>query len=114
MHCSSCFSVVGQRQHWERMPVQMILQIKHARESGSGGEIFVPAAVTALRLNQILGAFVYATAGGIATRDQPQNRPGRLRRRAVGWNERLMIVAGAAFTPSAVGVLDGPQPFARA
>src|SRR5690349_18901769 len=96
------------------MPVQMILQIKDARESGAGGQILIPAAFAALVFDQILDALVEAAAGGVASRDQAQDRPGSLRGRAVIRCESIVVVAGAALAPAAVGVLNRPQPFARA
>src|SRR5579871_178700 len=96
------------------MPVVVILQVKDARESGAGRKRFVPAAVGALRLNQVLDALLQAVAGGVAAGEQSQDRPRRLRWRARGRDIRVAIVALAAFSPPAVGVLNRPQPFARA
>src|SRR5665213_4494789 len=96
------------------MPVKMILQIKDTGESGARGQILVPAAFAALGFDQVLDALVKAAAGGIATGDQPEHRPSCLRRRAVVRRVGVVVVAGAAFAPATIGVLDGAQPFSGA
>src|SRR5205814_10189670 len=101
-------------QHRERMPVKMVLQIKDARKSGACGQILVPAACAALSFDQVFDALVEAAAGGVASGDQPQNRPSRLRRRTVVGRVGPVVIAGATLTPAAVGVLDGPQPLTGA
>ena len=51
---------------------------------------------------------------GVASGDQAQNGPRALRRRARAGRVDAVIVAGAAFAPTAVRVLDGTQPLAAA
>ena len=73
------------------------------------------ACVVAYRLAGMawLDAMMHAAAIGIASGNQPQDGPCRLRRSAGGRREDAMIVAGAGLAPSAVCVLDGSEPFAR-
>src|SRR5579864_4839026 len=92
----------------------MIREIKDFRESGARGELFVPASIGPLRVQQVFDALVEAAAGGVAAGEQPENRPGGLGRRARGRAEGAVVVAGAAFAPASVRVLDGAQPLARA
>src|SRR5678809_526677 len=93
------------------MPVKMILQIKNTGKSGASGQVFVPAAFAALSFDQIFDALVNAAAGGVAAGDQSQHRPSSLRGRAVIGREGVVIVAGAALAPSAIGVLNRAEPF---
>jgi len=71
------------------------------------GELFlVPAAVVTLGFDQILDALVQAAAGGIASGNQPQDRPGGLRRGAVVRRVSVVVVTGATLAPAAIGVLN--------
>src|ERR1039458_61743 len=92
----------------------MVVQIENPREARPGGEFLIPATVVALGFEQVFDAVLDAEAGRIAARDQPQNSPGGLRRRAGPGGENAPLVALAAFAPAAVGVLNGAQPLASA
>src|SRR5579859_2149186 len=92
----------------------MVRQVEHPRKTGAGGEIFVPGAIRALRLEQIFDPMMQAPAGGITSGNQTGDSPSGL-----GWGarrrcERAIIITGAAFTPASIGILDGAQPFAGA
>src|SRR5581483_8498957 len=50
--------------------------------------------------------------GGIAAGDQAQHGPSGLGGRAVGGSVGPVIVAGAAFAPASIGVLDRAEPLA--
>src|SRR5690349_4118978 len=43
-----------ERKEWKRITVQVITQVKHARESGARGQLFVPRSVRLLRTDQVL------------------------------------------------------------
>src|SRR5258706_9424499 len=92
----------------------MIVQVEDFREPGSGGELFVPGAVGALRAEQIFDAFVYALAGGVAAGQQAEHGPGGLRGSGFGRREHAVVITGAAFTPTTIGVLNRSKPFAAA
>src|ERR1035438_727001 len=92
----------------------MVVEVENPREPGPGGQVLVPTSVAALGFEQVFDAVLHAEAGGIAAGDQPQNGPGGLRRRAGPGGEDVVDVALAAFTPAAVGVLNGAQPLAGA
>src|SRR5258708_40029572 len=68
-----------QSEQWERMPVQVIAEIKYARKSGAGGQFFIPGSSAILGFDQVVHAVPQARAGGVATRENRQNRPRRLR-----------------------------------
>ena len=53
-------------------------------------------------------------AGRVAAGQQAQNGPGGLRGVLAAAVNVSVVVAGAAFAPAAVGVLDGAEPFAGA
>src|ERR1035437_7375694 len=112
----SCTSLHERRQREQReiVLVEMVVQVENTREAGACGQFLVPTSVAALGFKQILDAVLYAEAGRVAARDQPQNGPSGLRRRAGPGGEDALVVALAAFAPSAVGVLDGAQPLAGA
>src|SRR5579871_5612047 len=50
---------------------------------------------------------------GITAGNKAYKRPGSLRRSARPRCEHTIIVAGAVFTPAAIGILDRAQPLAR-
>src|ERR1039457_2202491 len=103
-----------QREQREIVFVQVIVQVEHFRNPRPGGQILPPASILALGSQQVFDAVLDARAGGVASGDQTQNRPRGLRRRARAGREDAVIVAGAAFAPTAIRVLDGTQPLAGA
>src|SRR5260370_16409363 len=74
----------------------------------------MPGAVRPLRTEQVFHAFVHALTGAVAAGEQAQHGPGGLRRVAFSGRKHAIVVAGAAFAPSAVGVLNGAQPLSGA
>src|SRR6266571_5023944 len=92
----------------------MIVQVEDFGEAGSGGQLFVPGAVGALRTEQVFDTLVYALAGGVAASQQAQHGPGGLRGSGFGRRENAVVITGAAFAPAAIGVLNRSKPFAGA
>src|SRR5665213_2779636 len=62
----------------------------------------------------MFNTLLHAAAMRIAGSQQPQNRPRGLRRRAGSRHKGVLRITCTAFAPSAIGVLQGTQPFARA
>ncbi len=111
---SSSLAIHGQCQHRKGMPVVVVLQVEHLREPSARGEFLIPAAVFALMFGQPLDALQQTAGSGVAAGQQPQHAPRGLRWRTRRGRKRVIVVAGAAFAPSAVGVLNGTDPFACA
>src|ERR1039457_2302624 len=103
-----------QREQREIILVEMVVQVKTPGEASPGGQIIVPASIAALGFEEVFDTMPDAEAGRIAAGDEPQNGPSGLRRRAGPGCEAVLVVALAAFAPTAVGVLDGAQPLASA
>src|SRR5579863_2287019 len=76
--------------------------------------LLIPAAVGTLMLHQPFDAVIHAAGGGVAAGQQSQDAPSGLRRSAGSRRKSLVVVAGAAFAPASVGVLNGAEPFAGA
>src|SRR5580658_9495970 len=93
------------------MTVQMILQVEHARKTGAGGKLLIPASVRPLMVHQPLNAVADAIRICVSASDKAQHGPSRLGRRAGGRREGETVIAGAALAPASVRVLDGAQPF---
>src|SRR5205809_8085086 len=92
----------------------MIRKIKNFRETGASGQLFIPRAVGALRLEQTLDPLMQAAAGGIASSHQTKNGPRGLGRSAGRRRECAVVIAGTALAPSSISVLNRPQPLTRA
>src|SRR2546425_4516635 len=92
----------------------MVVQVEDFGEAGSGGQLFVPGAVGALRREQVFDTLVYALAGGVAAGQQAEHGPGGLGRSAFGRREHAVVITGATFAPAAIGVLNRSKPFAGA
>src|SRR3954465_4693316 len=71
----------------------------------------MPCAVRALVVEKITSSITQADASGIVTGEQAQDGPGSLRRCTGARCEGAVVVAGTAFTPSAIGILIRPNPF---
>src|ERR1700680_1950865 len=67
----------------ERIAVEVILQIKHARKSGAGKIGFAPRAIRILLVDQISDRLLNRRIIGLGAREQPNQAPSGLRCRAV-------------------------------
>src|ERR1039457_748721 len=92
----------------------MVVEIKDLGETGPGSQLFIPASIGALGFQQIFDAVAHAQAVGVAAGNQAHDGPGGLRRCARRGGEGAVVVAGTAFAPAAVGILDGAEPLAGA
>src|SRR5580704_5055285 len=75
------FRVRGQREQREVIAVEVIHQIKHAREPSAGEERLIPRSIFSLRAQKVGHATRYRIAANVVGRKQSQNRPRSLRRR---------------------------------
>src|SRR5947209_14107349 len=64
---------------------------------------------TTLFRSKVFDPVLHAQAVGVAPGDEPQNRPGRLRRRTRSRRKDAVIVAGAALAPPAIRILNGTR-----
>src|SRR5579859_996705 len=92
----------------------MVREIKNFREAGSRGEVLAPGAVRPLRFQQVLDPLMQAETVSVTAGEQPENRPSRLRWRALGRRKDSVVVTGAALAPAAVGILNRAQPLTGA
>src|SRR5438876_7110524 len=92
----------------------MVVQIEDFWKTSAGGQLFGPIARGELVFEQIFDAVLQATAGRVSAGNQAENGPGGLRRGAARRSEGVVVVAGAAFAPAAIGILNGAQPFTGA
>src|SRR5262249_22171380 len=91
----------------------MVLQVEHFGESGSGEPVLLPTAIRLLRIEQVGNAATHAAARVIAGSEQSHQRRGSLGCRAgASAFARWIVIAAAAFAPSAVGILNGTDPLA--
>src|SRR5580698_4278319 len=112
--------IVGERQEREIIPVLVVREIKDSREAGSSVNCLtayafvralVPVPVRLLVFEQPADALSDAVAAVVAGGEQPENGPCRLRWRAdANTARRWVVVAAAAFAPTAVGVLHHANP----
>ena len=70
--------VPGEGHEREEDLVQVVFDIKVARETGAGEFIFVPAAILFLVFDEVLGAAFGGGAFGGVGCDEPHHRPGGL------------------------------------
>src|SRR5271170_3299665 len=77
--------VGSQRQQRKRVPVIGVGEIEHLREASAGAVLFIPDAVLALSIEQILDSLWQTRAAGIADGENPQNSPSRLGECAYGF-----------------------------
>src|SRR5579863_1894869 len=104
----------GEREQGEVDPVVMVVEVEDLGEARASGQLFKPRPVSGLGLNQVFDAMHDARARRVAARHQSHQRPGGLGRRAFGWGIDVIVVTGAAFAPSAIGILNGTQPLVGA
>src|SRR5205085_5902617 len=74
---------------------------------------FVPTSVVVLGPDQVINSVAQGGAGSIAARQQCQDGPGGLRRRAGRSHKPVTVVTRATLTPSSIEVLVGADPFQR-
>ena len=88
---------------WERIAVEVILQIEDAGEAGAGEFVFSPGAVGVLLLDEPGGGFVDCGVVGFARGEQADQAPGSLRSRAVALTFGCrLVVAAERFAEAAV------------
>src|SRR5579885_3739617 len=107
----------------EIVPVFVVGEIKHTRKACSGvnrltlparSHAFVPASVSLLVVEEPANPFCDTVTAVVTCGEQPENGPCCLRGRADTHSARgWIVVASAAFTPTAIGVLHGADPFCR-
>src|ERR1035438_8032918 len=92
----------------------MVIQVEDLGETGAGGQFLVPGAFGALRVEQVFDAVLYAQTVVVSAGNETHQGPGGLGRSALGRGKGAVVITGAAFAPTAIGVLDGAQPLAAA
>src|SRR5580692_533082 len=99
--------VSAERGDRKRQPVQVVVQVKVAREAGPGEVRLVPGPVRALGLRQPADAALDGLALGLARRQQRQQRPRGLRGggRAPARPVPRVVVGAHVLAPAAVLVL---------
>ena len=91
------------------MRVHRVAQVKDVRESGAGRQGFQPGAIVPLRFDQVSDATLECWGGGLIGCGKAEQGPRCLRRRALAPCKPVFTVAGAAFPPAAVTILDAEQ-----
>src|SRR5438067_12214778 len=102
-----------EREQRKILPIHVVLQIKHPRETGAGNLRLVPRAIWALRRKQITETTLHARPIEFSARANPHDRPGSLRGRALtlAFEDRV-LVRRASLTPAAVVILTALDPIA--
>src|SRR5262245_53014126 len=93
------------------MPVVMVPEVKHARETGAGKQLFIPRALFVLSFHQIPNAANNFCRVCFPGANQTHESPCRLRHSAFAAPLELwVVVAAQRFAPTAVSVLMFFQP----
>src|SRR5205814_15438 len=101
----------SERHEREVVPVEVVAEVEVAREARAGEEALAPRALRALRAHEVVDAALHGRARDPVRGHEAEERPRRLRGRALALpGERLVVVRGDRLAPAAVGVLARSQP----
>src|SRR5438445_718087 len=107
--------VLAERNQREVVPVEVVAEVEMTREARAGERTLLPGTVRALGADEPVDAALHGRARRPVGGQEPEERPGGLRRRALALpGERLVVVRGDRLAPAAVRVLVRRQPLDRA
>ena len=111
MRAARLIGITRQRVHREGIPVEVVFQIKNARETGPREIRLAPGAIFMLLVDEIGNGFADSGIAGVRSRKQTDQSPGSLRCRAGALAlGRRRFITSKGFTKAAVGLLHGAQP----
>src|SRR5581483_8032620 len=95
-----------EREQREIVAVHAVSEVEDVGKACPGGRLFGPRSIGALPVQQKTQAAPHGGGIAISRGEQPQQRPRGLRGTTRRRDEMIALVAGAAFAPAAVGILN--------